>query len=104
MLLYVVDASTIAASGYSGVVVWAGYEDSTYVTDFDWFKATVPTQVMRDDFQNPSSGWPVGAIEPCQATTRAASTGPAPCPTMPACSWPGKPRNRRLLAVQARAG
>jgi len=65
----VVDA-TFAGNGYMGVAGWAGYNATSAITYFDDFTITVPTQVLSDTFNNPTSGWPVGANEVCQAEYR----------------------------------
>lgn len=73
--LYVNDAylttvsdDSFPANGYVGVANWAAYNAASALADFDDFKVTAPTVILADDFSNPYSGWPVGAVAACQAS------------------------------------
>jgi len=60
--------NSFPTNGYVGVANWAAYNATSALTYFDDFKVTEPTVILADDFSNPNSGWPVGAIEACQAS------------------------------------
>jgi len=59
---------SFAGNGEAGLLAWSKYaEAEEWFSFFDNFKVTVPTVIMRDTFDNPASGWPVGHIDVCQA-------------------------------------
>ncbi len=67
VLLATVQDNSFPNNGYVGIANWSVY-GSPAIAYFDNFAVTEPTLVLDDDFSNPYSGWPVGAITSCQAS------------------------------------
>jgi len=65
--LTTVSDDSFPANGYVGLANWAAYDAASAVASFDDFKVAEPTVILYDNFDDPYSGWPVGAIEACQA-------------------------------------
>ncbi len=63
-----VEDDSFPGNGEVGLLAWSGYTDGvSWLSYFDDFKVTVPTVVLRDPFDSPASGWPVGRWDVCQS-------------------------------------